>query len=159
MAHDNHMARDDPVYTEAMDELYDFGIKDVLDMERLGATHLATFGSLGKLRAKYLLEYAHEKVIAPLGLMKTERTRRSNPSIEEIAPPAEAPLSGVGTQDDGWPTTLPIKKEEGEVILNWFESVQDGEETTDKEVDELESTDESGRDSDGDVARFPSREV
>lgn len=42
MAHDNHMAPDDPVYTEAMDELYDFRIKDVLDMERLGAMHLAT---------------------------------------------------------------------------------------------------------------------
>jgi hypothetical protein len=72
--------------------------------------------------------------------MKTERTRRSNSSIEEIAPPAGAPLSGVDTQDNGWPMMLPIKKEEQEVILNWFESIQDGEETTDKEVDKLEST-------------------
>jgi hypothetical protein len=51
MAYDKYMEANDPIYFEVMDELYDFGfgIKDVLDTERLGARHLTTFGSLGKL--------------------------------------------------------------------------------------------------------------
>ena len=33
MAYDKYMEPNDPIYFEVMDEMYNFGIKDVLDME------------------------------------------------------------------------------------------------------------------------------
>ena len=75
----------DLLYMSVHSELADHGIKDVIDINSLPVELLATFGSLGLDRADRLHQYARDKLLSPLGLLKTRRGGRG----------------GEGDKDDG----------------------------------------------------------
>lgn len=135
MEHDKVLNVDDPVYVEALSELHDHDIKDVVNLYSLGASHLATFGSMGRVRANLLLKYAKDRVLCPLGLVETTRSESSDPSVVEV----DAPKVEV-QEGPGWATI----KEEHEDIINWLGGIEDNEEEEDEDVDELEGTDDEG---------------
>ena len=70
------MDQDNPTpdrnYIDALSELYDFGVEDVLDVFSLPCGLLASLGDLGRERAHQLHEYARDKLLLPLGLLETE---------------------------------------------------------------------------------------
>jgi hypothetical protein len=57
-------------YASIHSELYDHGIKDIIDIHTLPVELLATLGSLGLDRANCLHRYAREKLLKPLGLLE-----------------------------------------------------------------------------------------
>lgn len=131
MEHAEVLQVDDPVYAEALSELHDHKIKDVVDLYSLGVAHLTTFGSMGRDRASLILEYARDRVLTPLGLMKTRRSESSEPSVVEVDAPE------VGVRDGlGWT----VKEECKDDWLLEEEEEGEGEE----DVDELEATDSEG---------------
>ena len=136
MEHAKVMHVDDPVYAEALSELHDHKIKDVVDLYSLGTPHLATFGSMGRDRANLILEYARDRVLTPLGFMRTKRSESSEPSVVEVDAPEVSVRDGPG-----W-TTI---KEEYKDVLNLLEDEEEDE--GEEDVDELE-----GMDSEGDEA-------
>lgn len=140
-------------YVEAQIELEDHGYKDALDIYTLGVEHLATFGALGMIGARFLYAYTEEKIIRPLGIMNT---KRSEPSVQEVADPTDfktEAMQGDVAEDDGCPTEEEIQ----EIVLNWVEGIHDCEEIKEDVIDEMESaggTDVCDTGSMSDVARF-----
>lgn len=147
------MDLEDPIcdlkYVDMWSEFQDLGVEDALDVYSLGVTHLATFGFLDPDRAHRLHKYTQDKVLTPLGLMKTRLSEE--PSVQEVPAPTQAVVKQA-TQDDiededaieegdSWP----IKDESHEVILEWLAGVRDcerefEERIEEEEVIELEST-------------------
>ena len=70
-------------YADIQSELYDHGIEDVVDVYSLPRELLAPLGCLGMGGASELHQYAREKMLLPLGLLKTRSDVDS--SIVEIA--------------------------------------------------------------------------
>jgi hypothetical protein len=146
-------------YIDALSDLQDMGVNDSLDVNTLGVIFLATIGSLGRDRAHRLYKYNHDKVIVPLGLMKTNGpgTHTSEPSVQEVVAATRAVKeeAGEGIVEKGKGRL--IKEESFEVILEWLDGLTGREFETIKEemvedlvqdVDELESWDSSGSESD-----------
>jgi hypothetical protein len=147
---DREDPRNDLKYVDALSDLQDLGVEDVVDVYSLGVAHLATFFSMDMDRAHRLHKFAQDKILTPLGLMKTRQSEE--PSVEEVVAPTQVDVQDLqqATQDDmeedsGWL----IKQESYEVILDWLEGVRGCKEGMVKEeedeLDELES--------DGDVSQ------
>jgi hypothetical protein len=151
MEHDKDLRANDPAFADALSELQDHGIQDVVQLYTLGEVYVATMGSLGRDRAKYLLEYTCKTILTPFGLMQTGR---SVPSVEETSTVA---VSEVDAHHDGQPGQPIIKEEECEVVLKWLVGVQEDCETSEieDEVDELDETEsETESETDDDVERY-----
>jgi hypothetical protein len=119
---------EDPVvnltYMDIHDEFRNYGINDVIDVHALSIRHLATFGSMGPDLASRLHQYAHERLLKPLGLLKgrradghgsievleVERSAAEEAVVEDVA--VEGAVEGgkdvveVTAEGDGWASSV-----------------------------------------------------
>ena len=102
-------------YVHALSELQDLGVEDVVDVYSHGVAHLATFFCMDMDRAHHLHKFAQDKILTPLGLMKTRQSKE--PSVVEVATPTQVDVKDDIEEDSGWL----IKEESYEVILDWLE--------------------------------------
>ena len=142
-------------YIDALSELQDFGKEDAVEMYSLGVEHLATFRYMGVEEATRLSDYTRDKLLAPLGLMKTGV---SEPSVEEVAAPGQAANGGVGKVDEATENDTIEEIEEDKaaqeeiedadgymsdgVVMRWLERANYCDDAIPVEY-EYESTDES----------------
>lgn len=120
-------------YIDNLSEMRDFGLDDVLDVYRLEECYLATFGNLRREGARRLLQYTRDKLLAPLGLVKTERLSEG-PSVEEIADPT---VQVTNHNDEGRGLAVELPR-----IVEWISDVSEGGGADDIEEVSWESTDD-----------------
>lgn len=156
-------------YVDIHSELYDHGLEDVVDIYSLPRELLATLGHLGMGGANELHQYAREKILLPLGLLRTSLKTRSDvdSSIVEIAKEdvaikeevisvekipvgedvaiKEEELEVVGQAVDNRGNSPRIKRKmHWEAIIQWQKEVSIAGSFESEEVDELASVDGDG---------------
>jgi hypothetical protein len=128
----------DGSYMDAYTELSDFGVEDAIDVYALEECLLATFGCLGRMNARCLRQYARDKILIPLDLVRAASEPPTD--TEEI----DAPTDEGRIHD--WRESLEddeIEEVEGDGERKEVDEVVDAEEGT---IDVAENEDE------GDVA-------
>jgi hypothetical protein len=134
----------DAHYIDTYSDMNDFGLEDVLDVYDMDVCYLATFGNLGRNGAQCLRQYARDKILVPLSVLKG---KSSEASIEEIDMTQEGRImewrvsvrpGSVEEIED----IKSIKKEKEVGGENEVEDVEEvGEETTDVADDIEEGSD------------------
>jgi hypothetical protein len=69
-------------YIDALSDMDDFGLENAFDIYDHGVCYLATFGNLGRGGARRVRQYARDKILVPLDIVKAAKS--SEPSEEEI---------------------------------------------------------------------------
>jgi len=77
----------DGSYMDAYSELSDFGVEDAFDVYALEECLLATFGCLGRRSARCLRQYARDKILIPLDLVRAVSEPPTDP--EDIDAPTD----------------------------------------------------------------------
>lgn len=130
-------------YVDALSDLQDFGVDDVLDLFELQVCYLATFGNLRRGGADRLRQFTRDKLLVPLELVEIERPSEA-PSIIEIASPT-VPVIKQNTHDiRGYDRAIKREQENRDTILEWLSGVSLDEGLEDiEEVREETDTDDA----------------
>ena len=68
---DQDQPASDRNYVNALSKFYDFGVEDIVDIFNILCSLLASLGDLGRDNVHQLHEYVQDKLLLPLGLLKT----------------------------------------------------------------------------------------
>lgn len=98
-------------YSDALSDLVDLGIEDVVNIYSLPVELLATFGSMGVDGAERLRHYAHQKLLKPLGL------------FDEVAPIKNGPETKV-TVEEYPEEVISVEESEESSVKEEFGSVE-----------------------------------